>query len=114
GDPIGAASGANLLHAVRLDGVIVKPDVPLTPVDSSYGNMAHGVDTAQIASTYSDFGALRTYYVFAYAPGSSLQASNLQTRFRLADLGVHERVYLYDYFGGSGQVGDPSGVVEKP
>lgn len=108
-DPVGAISGANLLRAVRRDGVIVKPDAPLTPIDSSYSNMAHGVDTPQIASTYSDFGALRTWYIFAYAQGS-----NLQAKFSLSDFALDRPAYLYDYFGGNGEVVNPSDVLEKP
>jgi len=108
-DPIGALDGANLLHAVRKDGVIVKPDVPLTPADTSYSNMAHGVDTPQIATTYTDFGALRTSYWFAYPQGTNTQAT-----FSPADLGMNRRAYLYDYFSGSGEVVDPSDVLVKP
>ncbi|HXB75495.1 MAG TPA: hypothetical protein VNY05_45100 [Candidatus Acidoferrales bacterium] len=108
-DPIGALNGANLLHAVRQDGVIVKPDVPLTPADSSYANMAHSVDTPQIATTYSDFGALRTNYWFAYAQGT-----NTQITFRPADLGVNQPAYFYDYFSGSGQVVNPLDVLARP
>jgi hypothetical protein len=107
-DPIGALSGANVLRAVRRDGVIVKPDAPLTPVDGSYSNMAHGVDAPQIASSYSDFGALRTYYIFAYAQGS-----NLQAKFSPSDFGVNGPMYLYDYFGGTGQVVSPADVIQK-
>jgi hypothetical protein len=109
GDPIGGLNGANLLHAVRKDGVIVKPDVPLTPADSSYSNMAHSVDAPQIATTYTDFGALRTSYWFAYPQGTNTQAT-----FSPADLGVNQRAYLYDYFSGSGQVVNPSDVLAKP
>jgi hypothetical protein len=109
GDPIGAMSAANLLRAVRQDGVIVKPDAPLTPVDSSYGNMAHSVDTPQVASAYSDFGGMRTTYVFAYAVGT-----NMQVRISPADFGVEAPVYAYDYFGGAGQVLGPADVLEQP
>ena len=110
GDPIGALNGANLLRAVRQDGVIVKPDVPLTPVDSSYSNMAHGVDAPQIASTYSDFGGLRTNYCFRLCAGNEY-AGRRSARPILA---WTSRAYLYDYFGGSGQVVSPSDVLTKP
>src|SRR5262249_1671463 len=33
GDPVGQLSASNLLRSVRRDGVIVKPDVPLMPID---------------------------------------------------------------------------------
>jgi hypothetical protein len=108
GDAIGTISGANLLHAVRQDGVIVKPDVPLTPIDSSYVNMAQSVNAPQIASSYSDFPGLRTHYVFAYSQGSNLQAS-----FSPSELGVTQPAYLYDYFGGTGQLVNPKDVLQK-
>src|SRR5437660_1948107 len=63
GDQIGSINVPNLLHTVRRDGVIVKPDVPLTPTEASYSNMAHSTDSPQIAYSWSDFGALRTNYV---------------------------------------------------
>jgi hypothetical protein len=109
GDGIGQMNSANLLHAVRKDGVIVKPDVPLTPMDGSYVNMANGTDTPQIGSTYSDFGGLRTNYVFAYTNGA-----NALAQLRPADLGAAGRVFVYDYFGGSGQVADASDLIATP
>jgi hypothetical protein len=109
GDPISSISGVNLLRAVRRDGVIVKPDIALTPIDSSYRDMAHSVDTPQVASTYSDFGALRTYYVFAYSQGA-----NSQARISPSDIGANGPVYFYDYFVGDGQVADASDVIQKP
>jgi hypothetical protein len=110
GDAIGAMSAANLLRAVRRDGVIVKPDVPLTPTDSSYSNMAHSVDTPQVASTYSDFGGSRATYVFAFPkPGGT----NTQVRISPTDFGAAAPVYAYDYFGGKGQVLGPADLVQQ-
>jgi hypothetical protein len=106
GDPVGALSGASLLQAVRQDGVIVKPDVPVAPIDASYGAMAQGVDAPQIASTYTDFGNLRAHYVFAYAPWANHSVS-----FHSSDLGVTGPVYLYDYFGHTGQVVEPADAI---
>jgi hypothetical protein len=109
GDPVGSMSGANLLRAVRRDGVIVKPDVPLTPIDSSYRSAAHGANAPQIASTYTDFGALRAYYVFAYSQGS-----NTPAKFSPSDFGLDRPAYLYDYFAGAGQVVNPSDALVAP
>jgi hypothetical protein len=36
GDRSGAEDKKNLLHAVRLDAVIIKPDTPLLPIDAMY------------------------------------------------------------------------------
>ena len=108
GDPIGSINGGNLLRAVRRDGVIVKPDAPLTPTDASYSNMAHGTDTPQIAFTWSDFGALRTNYVFAFTQGT-----NALAKFSPSDFGMSTPVYVYDYFAGTGQLVDPSDAIQK-
>jgi hypothetical protein len=40
GDPIGAESKANLFQTVRADGMIVKPDVPIVPIDAMYAQDA--------------------------------------------------------------------------
>ena len=108
GDPIGSLDTANILRAVRSDGVIVKPDVPLAPADLSYTNVVNSVDTPQIAATYSDFEGLRTSYWFAYPTGANTQVS-----FTPAALGASRRLYLYDYFKGTGEVVNPSDTVSK-
>jgi hypothetical protein len=107
GDAIGSMNAANLLRAVRRDGVIVKPDVPLTPTNASYVSMAHGADVPQIAATYSDFGALRTNYVFAFTHGA-----NGQVQIRPSELGAEGTVYVYDYFSGKGRLAEASEVFE--
>jgi hypothetical protein len=106
-DAIGSLNGANLLRAVRQDGVIVKPDVPLAPVDSSYSSAAQGVDAPQVDDTYTDFGALRTHYVFAYTDGS-----NPQAQFLPSELGLTGQAYIYDYFSGQGHVVNPTDTVK--
>lgn len=108
GDPIGVLSGDNLLRAARRDGVIVKPDVALTPIDNSFLNMAAGIDAPQMASTYSDFGQLRTYYIVAYSTGANREAA-----FRLSDLGIQSPVYLWDYFAAAGRLVGPSDPISS-
>ncbi|MBV9504622.1 MAG: hypothetical protein JO323_06400 [Acidobacteriia bacterium] len=99
GDPIGGLNPANLSYAVRPDGVIVKPDVPLVPLDRSYFAAANNVDTPLLASAYTDFGALRAHYLVAFATGSGRQVT-----LQASDFGAASPVYLYDFFGGSGQL----------
>ncbi len=108
GDRIGTMNTANLLRAVRPDGVIVKPDVPLTPIDSSFLSDAQNLQAPLISSTYSDYGGLRAWYLFAFPQGSNTQAV-----FRLADLGVGQAVYLYNFRDGTGQVTNPGDVVSQ-
>jgi hypothetical protein len=100
GDRIGAENKENLLRAVRLDGVIVKPDAPLLPIDAMYASDALRLLTADelrspppmIASAHTDHGALRTAYVFVYSRGSE----DAKAAFTPAQAGVQQDVYLYD------------------
>ncbi|MBZ5624949.1 MAG: hypothetical protein LAQ69_40545, partial [Acidobacteriia bacterium] len=108
GDRIGTMNTANLLRAVRRDGVIVKPDVPLTPIDVSYLSESQLLLTPLIASTYTDFGDLRAYYLFAFPLGPNTQAV-----FRLSDVGVSQPVYLYNSLDGTGRVVDPADLLSE-
>jgi hypothetical protein len=108
GDRIGKLASANLLRSVRPDGVIVKPDAPIVPTDASFQNSAQSADAPMIASTYSDFGNSKTWYVFAYPQGQNQQAS-----FQPSDFGASGPVYLYDYFGGAGAVVQPGDTVSR-
>jgi hypothetical protein len=75
GDALGAEDKENIMMAVRGDGVIVKPDVPLMPLDRMYIEDAERVAPAGvaferpsrgatpfIASTWTGDGAIRTAY----------------------------------------------------
>ena len=97
GDQIGTASAANLLQAVRSDGVIVKPDVPIVPLDQTFLDQASGVDTPLVAATYTDFGGMRASYVYAFNVGTNATAS-----FTPAALGYSGQVFVYDYFQRTG------------
>ena len=108
GDRVGTMNTANLLRAVRADGVIVKPDVPLVPIDNSYLSDSQIVDAPLVSSTYTDFGGLRAYYLFAFP-----QVANTQATFHLADFGVTTPVYLYNYSDGSGHVVNPNDLVSQ-
>jgi hypothetical protein len=108
GDPIGSISAPNLLRSVRRDGVIVKPDVPLTPADASYTNMAQNTDVPQVAFTWSDFGELRTNYVFAFTQGTHTTVD-----FKPSDFGMNTPVYAYNYFAGTGDLINPTDLIEQ-
>jgi hypothetical protein len=98
GDKIGAENKENLLRVVRSDGVIVKPDAPLLPIDAMYTSDAletadeSSSRTPMIASAHTDHGALRTAYVFAYSRGSE----DANAAFTPAQVEVPRDVYLYD------------------
>ncbi len=100
GDPIGSERASNLFQTIRGDGVIVKPDAPIVPVDAMYVQDAQVLNTPMVASTYTDFGGgMKTSYIFAYARGSNTTAT-----FTPSSLGSGGNVYVYNYFTGSGSV----------
>jgi len=108
GDQTGTASAANLLQAVRPDGVIVKPDVPIVPIDATFLDEARGIDTPLVAAAYSDFGGLRATYVYTFNVGTSVTAT-----FTPAALGYAGQVLVFDYFQNTGAVVDASAAYTQ-
>ncbi len=112
GDALGAENKRNIMMAVRGDGVIVKPDVPLMPLDRMYiedaraaapppanqgfqGEMPHRGQAPFIASTWTDDGAIRTAYVFAFSRSAAVYQT---VRFTLEEAGAGSPACVYDYF----------------
>jgi hypothetical protein len=101
GDRISEIDGENLLRAVRADGVIVKPDEPIVPLDESFISDAQGRGRPMVAFTHTDFERTRALYIFAYRRGEDSSVS-----FTPAALGLHGPVFVYNYFTGAGVVVD--------
>ena len=100
GDAEGAVSAVNLTKVIRTDSVIVKPDVPIAPIDQTYVNDVLGLNRPMVAAAWTDHGSLRALYVYAYArPLGDSSAS-----FTPAQLGVSGNAFVYDYFTGTGTV----------
>jgi hypothetical protein len=99
GDAIGAENRANLLQAARPDGVLVKPDESLLPLDEVYIDEANGKKSPMMAWTYSDHGPLRTAYLFAY----NRQETNSETGFTPAAFGFKGKVYVLNARSGIAQ-----------
>jgi len=95
----------NLLHAVRKDGAIVKPDAPLIPTDQTVLQDARGMQTPMVAATYTDFRSMRAVYVFAYPRGWDMTVS-----FQPSSFGLNGQVYVYNFLTESGQVLDSSDI----
>ena len=105
GDATGSASVTNLLQAVRPDGVIVKPDVPIVPIDQTFLDQASGDGAPLVAAARTDFGAgLSAAYVYAFTVGAGTTAT-----FAPSALGLSGEVYVYDYFQGTGAAVDAAG-----
>ena len=111
GDAMGRENKGNLLHAVRADGVIVKPDAPIVPLDQSYLADAQNMNAPLVAGTYTEQGGVRTEYVFAFnRAGTSAD----QVEFRPAELGLKGPVYVFDYFAGAGKLVDDGASFSAP
>lgn len=98
GDPLGAESTRNLLQAVRPDGMIVKPDVPIVPIDATYLADAQQPNAPMVAATYSDHTGLREAYVVAY----QRHGGHGDIAFSPNALGVAGAAYVYNYFTDTG------------
>lgn len=100
GDPIGAENKANLMQVARPDGVLVKPDVPLTPTDATYVGDAAGERPAMVAATYTDHGPLRDGYVYSYARAVTLPTPD--TIYQAEDATLSGPVVATDHTGYTG------------
>lgn len=117
-DPIG--SFVPIPQAIRGDGLILKPDVPMVPTDASFVTEAEAVEqyygingpsasnpsnTATlilpplIGHSETDFASGKVEYVFAY---SRNQNGTEPVSFSPQDFGFNGSVYVYDYFGKTG------------
>lgn len=111
GDAIGAENKANLLRAVRVDGVIVKPDASIVPLDRTYIAAAQRVPAPLLASTYTDHDGVKTGYLFAFNRSQSREDN---VRFSPAELGLIGPAYVFDYFSGVGTLLQAEGVFSAP
>jgi hypothetical protein len=100
GDAMGAETGTNLQQAVRADGVIVKPDASIVPLDRCYIADARQTPAPLVASTHTRQGGIRTEYLFAFRRPKT---SESQVDFTLAEIGLDAPAYVYDYFAQTGR-----------
>src|SRR6185437_5602638 len=106
GDLIGSEVKSNIFNAVRADGLIVKPDAPIVPLDQSYIADAKKEPAPLLASTYTDHDGIRTVYVFAYNRGD---AASGNVKINMSELGLNRPVYAYDFFNGTGKLIEAAG-----
>jgi hypothetical protein len=108
GDALGEFDRANLRRVVRADGVIVKPDDPITPLDSTYVDQAKDQQTPIIAAARTRHEGATTSYVFAFGRTAEARMARLSP----AALGYAGPVYAYNYFERTGTYLQPSEAVE--
>lgn len=111
GDLIGDETRTNLLQAVRDDGVIVKPDASVVPLDQAYLADAKHEAVPLTASTYTDHAGTKIEYVFAF---NRVGTPAGKVRFTLTELGLSGPAYVYDYFSGTGKRLDAGAGFSAP
>jgi hypothetical protein len=98
-DDIDRIDAANIFQSIRADGVIVKPDTALVPLDRVYLSDATNHRSPMIAAAYTDHGPIRTAYVFAY-PRS---AGQMKIEFAPQEMGINSDAWVYDTRTGKAQ-----------
>jgi len=93
GDAIGKENKDNILKACRIDGVLVKPDAPILPLDEDYINEAKGKDLPMLAYTFTKHSAIITTYVFAFT-NSKNKARRIS--FKPIEFGIKEKVAVFN------------------
>ena len=99
GDEIGKENRANILKTVRADGVIIKPDTAVVPVNSNYVAEAQQQAVPLVSTAQTDHAGRKTVYALVVnspdAPASPFTISP-------DDLGTRRGpVCAYDYFAGN-------------
>ena len=93
GDAIGKEDKTNILKACRNDGVLVKPDIPILPVDEDYINDSKDSDLPMLAYTYTKHDSIVTGYVFAFKNDSF---GSRDINFNPSKLGIKGKTVVYD------------------
>lgn len=118
-DAMGEEDAANIFRAVRRDGVIVKPDVPMTPADATYlaeaaGGQAGAVLVGSARSAHAEAGpAGEARYVFAFHRKAGPSGAGVPWSIDPRSLGLEGEVFVYDVLGGKGHLARAGSKVEE-
>jgi hypothetical protein len=100
GDPLGGTNVQNLTAAIRGDGVIVKPDTPVLPIEAMYASDPTNPGAPMVAMADTSFGDVTERYVFAY----SRTASEEMARVPLSNLELSGPVFAYNWVTHNGEL----------
>jgi hypothetical protein len=103
GDAIGTSDFASIRRAIRSDGVLIKPDVPILLLDRSIVDEARATAAAAIATTYSQHPGGRVSYVFAFT-----DSPNAVSSFTPGEIGYTSDVYVYSVNDDAGRIAQPT------
>ena len=108
GDALGQFDRANLDRVVRADGLIVKPDDAIAPLDLSYVEQAKDRGSPIVAAARTRHAARSRHT----SSPSLRQPSRARHGASPAALGYGGPVYAYNAFDGHGRYLQPSGTLE--
>jgi hypothetical protein len=96
GDPMDGIDAGNLKATMRADSVLLKPDVPVRPVDAMYLSDASNLNAPMVAATHSG----NEVEVFAYPRGKV----DKQVTVSLKEIGVTGPAYAWDWVRHTGRL----------
>ncbi len=106
-DAIGQTDVPNLMATIRGDGVVIKPDQPLLPVDAMYLLDAQNEQKPMVAAARTEFGSGSAVYVFAYPRGTSDTGVTVPLR----EFGLTQPVYAWNWVTHTGEFIPAGGSV---
>jgi len=113
-DAIGTEVSGNLLQSILPDGTIVKPDVSMVPMDSTYiadaqAQLVNGPAPAMVSFAFTNHASqltgaagVKTFYVFGYSRAQD--GSDAAINVAPGELGIQGAAYVYNYFTQTGQL----------
>ncbi len=96
GDALGRIDASNLKRAMRTDSVLLKPDVPVQPIDASILSDAESPGAPMVAATRSG----EELEVFAYPRANSQHQATVS----LSQLDIRGPAYEWDWVRGTGRL----------
>lgn len=93
GDAIGKENKSNIMLACREDGQIIRPDVPVLPLDKDYVSLAEHQSVPLLAYTYTKHDNIQTDYLFAFCNKSNSKRS---LTFTPEEIGIRGNAVVYN------------------
>lgn len=106
-DALGQVDVPNLMATLRGDGVLIKPDQPLLPIESTYLNDAQSRQKPMIAAARTFFPSTQAVYLFAYPR----RPSDSGVTVPLESLGLTQAVYAWNWTAHTGRLIPAGGSV---
>ena len=107
GDALGSINAQNLMAVVRLDGLLIKPDSSLLPINAMYTSDASNQQMPMVAVAETKFADSSVGYVFSYPRRSTDPGFSVP----LDQLGFSGPAYAYDWRAHTGSLISAGGTL---